>query len=286
VIGLALQGVASAETLELRSGGTLEDVEVLDRNEERLLVEHPVLGRLEIPVSEIKPPEEPEVRPGLFGTSFMEGWNKALSAGFSGSSGVTKETTINAGLELKNKTDHHRDAFIANYFYASADGERSNNEFTADHLHDFLFTDSKWIAYIGGGYKYDQFQSWDHRIVGSAGAGYDFLRDDLYVLTGRIGPGFTITRGGSDDREDFNGVAVLQGSWTIVDGIAFNAEAAYFPVLNDMPDFRTVGLAELKIAIGAIKGLSFKAGGSYEYDSQNVEERNDRKWYGSLVYDF
>ena len=90
---------------------------------------------------------------------------------------------------------------------------------------------------------------------------------------------------GSDDREDFNGVGMLKGTWSIAEGIDLNAEAAYFSVLNDVPEFRATALSEIKIAIGVVEGLSFKLGGSYEYDSQNVES-NDRKYYGNLVYDF
>ena len=56
-------------------------------------------------------------------------------------------------------------------------------------------------------------------------------------------------------------------------------------MLNDTPEFRALAESELKIAIGLIDGLSFKLGGSYEYDSQNAE-RNDRKYFGNIVYDF
>lgn len=287
MIGLALQGTASAEIVELQNGDKLEDVVVLEENERVWIVEHPVLGRLEIPASEIKPPEAEkpaEVKPGVFGTSFLEGWTKAFSAGFSGSSGVTKENNVNVDLELNNETESHRDRFIARYFFTDADGLTTKNEFLTRHIHDFLIKDSKWFTYLGGGYKYDELQSWDHRYTGSAGVGYDFLNDDRFKLTGRIGPGFTVTRDG-DDREDFNGVAMLQFSWAIMEGLGFNGETAYFPVLNDLPEFRSFAKGEFKVAIGVVEGLSFKFGGSYEYDSQNVE-RNDRKYYANIVYDF
>jgi len=285
-VGIAFHGLASAETVKLENGDKLEGVTVVEKTDEKWVLEHPVLGRIEVPASQIKPPKPPKPpKPGLFGTSFLAGWTRSASLGFSGSSGVTQENNVNASLELKNKTEHHRDEFVARYFFADANKENTNNEFEARHTHDFLFPGSKWFAFLSGNYKYDEFQAWDHRVIGAGGVGYDFLRDDTYTLSGRLGPGFTVTRGGGDDREDFNGVAALQGTWALYEGVDWSAEAGYFPVLNDMPDFRALGRTELKLAVGVIEGLSVKAGYSYEYDSQN-EESNDRKYYGALVYDF
>jgi hypothetical protein len=45
---------ANAETIELKSGDKLENVVVIERSEDRLVLEHPVLGRLEIPAIEVK----------------------------------------------------------------------------------------------------------------------------------------------------------------------------------------------------------------------------------------
>jgi putative salt-induced outer membrane protein YdiY len=295
----ALEGVAAAATIELVTGDKLEDVVIVEENELRVVVEHPTFGRLVIPARDIKVPEpeaEAAVKPGLFGTWVLRGWTKALSAGFSGSSGVTKENNVNADLQLNNETESHRDAFVARYFYADANSNKTNNEFLARHIHDFLIKNSRLFAYLGGGYKYDEFQIWDHRFTGSGGIGYDIVKNDTFKLTGRAGPGFTVTRGDGEidasgkkleaDREDFNGVAMAMGSWHIAEGLDWTAEMAYLPVLNDLPDFRAVALSEIKVAIGVVEGLSFKVGGSYEYDSQNVSERNDRKYYGNIVYEF
>lgn len=279
----AVHGVASAETVELLNGDKLEGVVILEQTEEIWVLEHPVLGRIEVPVSAIKPPE-PE-KPGLFGTSFLAGWDKALSAGFAGSSGVTDENNVNADLKFNQETTAHRDAFAAVYTLAEASGDRTKNSVSVSHQHDFLFSGSKWFAFLAGDYTWDEFQVWDHRILGAGGAGYDFLRTEKYTFSGRIGPGFTVTRGGEDDREDFNGLAGLNGKWAIREGLDFTAGATYYPALNDLPQYLAVGIAELKIAIGVIEGLGFKVGGQYAYDSQD-KDHNDRTYYGNLVYDF
>ena len=97
-IWMGVCGSALAETVELKSGEKLEGT-ILDSNDDYVEMEHAVLGRIKIPADEIKPPEEPKVKPGLFGTSFLEGWNKALSAGLSGSDGKSNE--ISANVDFK-----------------------------------------------------------------------------------------------------------------------------------------------------------------------------------------
>jgi hypothetical protein len=285
-IGLALPATARAETIELETGDKLEGVVILEKGEESWVVEHPVLGQIEIPVDQIKPPDP--VKPGLFGTSFMRGWSRSISAGFSGSSGVTSENNINADVLLTNETERHRDLFEARYYYADADKSRTNNEFDAVHVHDFLIKDSKWFSFLAGNYKYDEFQGWDHRIAGSGGLGYQLVDTERLELTGRIGPGFTVTRGGNSEqeREDFNGLLAARFTWVLFEGSDLTGSTSYLPVLNDLPEFRTLSRLEWKIPLGVIEGLSFKIGGSYEYDSQNQGTNNDRKYYGNLVYDF
>ena len=284
LVARALPAAARAETIELVTGDKLEGVTILEQNAERWIVEHPLLGRIEIPVDQIKPPKNRSR--GLFGTSLLEGWSRSVSAGFSGSSGVTKENNINADIQLGNETERHRDRFVARYYYSDANSDRTNNEFDANHLHDFLLKDTPWFVFLGGGYRYDEFQGWDHRVTGAAGLGYEFLNTERFRLNGRIGPGFTVTRGGGEDREDANGVVAAEATWVVFEGSELTGATSYFPVLNDMPDFRSISRLEWKIPLGVIEGLGFKLGGSYEYNSQNEGTNNDRKYYGNLVYEF
>ena len=143
-----LGGAAWAETIRLRNGDVLEGVEILESNDDRVVAEHPVLGRIVIPQDEIEPPaspapsEAPTVIPGLFGTSFLAGWTRALSAGLTGASGKSQNLNINADLKLESRRERHRDRFVARYFLVSEDRSLSDNEFDATHDHDFLFLDS------------------------------------------------------------------------------------------------------------------------------------------------
>ncbi len=125
-VWLVFCGSAQAETVELKSGEKLEGSIILE-TEDTVVLEHAVLGRIEIPKSEIKPPDG--VKPGVFGTTFLEGWTKSLSAGWSGSSGKSKDTNVNASFSLNRQTERFRMNYVARYFLASSAGDTTDNQF-------------------------------------------------------------------------------------------------------------------------------------------------------------
>ena len=75
---------AWAEEIQLENGDKM-DVKILSEDDDKLVVEHPQLGEMTIPKSDLKKPDPPN--PGLFGTQFMEGWARRVGFGFSGASG-------------------------------------------------------------------------------------------------------------------------------------------------------------------------------------------------------
>jgi putative salt-induced outer membrane protein YdiY len=287
--GLTLASGANAETLELKSGDTLENVVIIERSEHRVVIEHPVLGRLEIPAIEVKPEEAETVKPGIFGTNFMRGWDRSAGAGLSGSSGVTREFNLNAELNASFESDDHRAVFASRYFLSASrqNGKygNTNNDVTTSYLHDFLISDSKWFFFGNGSHRYDQVQSWTHRVQVAGGVGYDFLRNDDWTVSARIGPGYTRKSEG-ENKDEANGVAAFNATWRISDGNSISFITSYFSMLNDVPEFRSLSRLEWKIATGIIEGLGVKLGGSYEYNSSNAGDNNDRRYYGTLVYDF
>ncbi len=295
IVWLLLCGSAFAETIELENGDKIEGA-ILEKNDQVWIVEHPVLGRLEIPVDEIKPPEEENVKPGVFGTSFLKGWDKALSAGFNGSSGKSRDANINFDAHLKRETERNRMDWVARYYFSSTDKSTSDNQFDTRYVHDLLIPDAKWFPFASPHYRYDAEQNWNHRFGLDVGVGYEVLKTEKWDVLGRLGGGFAQTL--TDDRDDTSvgtdpvrsewlGLAGLRLGWAMMKGMSVSWDTAYQPNFSDLPNFRLESRAEWKVAIGYVEGLSFKLGGSYIYDGHETDKtRNDRKYYGNLVYDF
>ena len=90
-------------TVKLISGDVVTG-EVIERTADHIVIQHEIFGRLEIPNHEIS---ADTLHPGILGTRFLEGWDKNLSVGFSGSEGDTDEADVLAGITLAY-TDERR----------------------------------------------------------------------------------------------------------------------------------------------------------------------------------
>ena len=124
-----------ADEFELSNGDKIEAT-LVGENEKFILVEHPQLGRIEIPRAALKPPKPPN--PGLFGTHFLKGWSRHLGVGFSGSSGNSSDASFNASVAIATENEDYRGALNSSYFFASQNSEQTTNEFFLNYQHDFL----------------------------------------------------------------------------------------------------------------------------------------------------
>ena len=279
-VSLALPGVA--DEFELSNGDKI-DATVISENEEMILVEHPQLGRIEIPRTALKPPAPPN--PGLFGTEVLAGWNRNFGVGFSGSSGNSADASFNASLAMARATDAYRGAFTSSYFFASQNSQQTTNEFFMNYQHDFLFSESPYYVFVQGRYQYDAFQAWENRISGSGGLGYNLLTRKTFDLRGELGFGFSRSWGTEPGWRP-EGVVGLTASWTPIPGQSVQADLTYYPDFDNFSQYRILANAAYAVAIAQLDGLSLKLGVKNEYDSAQPGENNNLKYYGNLVYDF
>ncbi len=281
-------GTAHSAKVELKSGESFEG-EIVEENEEQIVLQHPVLGRLVIPRGEVKPPEEPKVEPGLFGTPILRGWQRVVGLGFSGSTGDSEQAAFNTTLRLEEETDSFRGLFRAAYFYGTNQGETETNYLLSDYQHDFLFGGSRLFVFAKALYNYDQFQQWEHRVGGNAGIGYSFIKNDTLDFRGEIGAGVVHEFGEIDETKP-EGVFGLILVWNVAEGQKFNARSTYYPNWNELPEFRLLSTASYEISLAFIQGLSFSIGLSSEYndavDESEGFNKHNLRYLGNLNYEF
>lgn len=298
VLAAMLAGTAAwADTIELESGDKLE-VEVIEETEESLVVEHPVFGRMEVPKSTLKKEEPPN--PGLFGTSLLRGWERAVDFGFNGSSGNSDSIGINAGLRLGGEGDWYRSRFRAQYFYAKqrliteTDKAKTTNNAFADYRHDFLvFGESPFFLWGNVRYDYDEFQDFENRFAGQAGAGYEIFNNDTILWLWTAGLGFNYSGGVIDDTigEFVTGTDLR---WNIVKGQAVKADTYYYADIERWSDFRLISNLLYEISLGWVDGLALNAGLKNEYRNEVTSpvapnlrnENNNLQYFGGLTYNF
>ena len=296
-----------ADEIQLENGDKM-DVKILSEDDDKLVVEHPQLGEMTIPKSDLKKPDPPN--PGLFGTKFMEGWARSVGFGFSGASGNSDDASVNGSLAFSNSTKSYRSNFQARYFYSSQQGVANTNSFTGTYNHDFLFGESPLYIFALARYQFDEYQVWRNRIGANAGVGYEFLRGVNYLVSTQLGFGVAYTTGSDDDNNGVieqretrpEGVVGLVGSWKPFKGHELSADITYYPDFADLPRFRLLANAAYQIALAPIDGLALKFGVQNEYDSgintslpvpgsppapnQRFQKKNNLKYSGNLVYEF
>ncbi len=302
LIALSLcASLASAATIHLKNGDTLNAPIIAETNESVTLL-HDSLGSVTINRSQIseilaekkagapqadtlksEEPAKPEDQ-GLLASGFMKDWSRELDIGLSGAEGNSQKFNLHAGFGADYSDDEDVWKFRTAYDSAQSDNETSQNQFFADLQKDWLRPDSPWFIYAQGRYDWDEFKDWDYRISGSGGVGYQFLKNDTWLVKGKAGLGGNQTFGGNDEKFSPEAILGLDADWKISDKESLSMGTTFYPNLRDSGEFRNISTFDWKISMDAALGI--KIGLSNEYDSEAIGDtkENDFKYNASLVW--
>lgn len=299
---------------------------LIQRTADLVILEHPILGRLEIPAGEGRtlrplheepapltekkaapvqtPPHvtpqaaETDVPPPAVTAPATPRWKSHFELGFNGTAGVTENTNLRIALNTAFKQDTRSLTFDSNYFLRTSNGDRSDNKATAGALAQWEVPASRWSYFAQGRYDFDEFQSWEHRVTAGGGVGY-LLADvtglddaghpvDVLTLTGRVGLGGRKEFGSLNEDLQPEGIIGAGLIWHISQKQHLSTQLTFFPNLDDSGEFRAVTKAQWWLKLDAVKGLSFKLGLDFEHQSQTDPDvsPNDVTVYVTLVLDF
>jgi hypothetical protein len=281
IAGIFMGFEARAETFELANGDKVSG-EVLESDAERIVLSHPVFGRLEIPLAQIvSAPEDT----GVFGSGFLVGWTRRIGLGFSGSEGNSEKAAVNTDLTLSYEDDHKRWLFNAAYFFGSSEGTTDTSRAFVNLERDWKLEESAFYFFARGGYDFDDFRGFKHRVAGNGGVGYWWLRWEHWKLGNRLGAGASYQW---QDESQFRPEAVLglDSVWTIAKGHTFEIHGDVFPDLSDLFEYRTRTAADWNIALGETTGLGLAVGAIHEYVSDTDLEKHDVTYRGLVTYGF
>ena len=195
----------SADVITLLGGDDIT-ADVVERHDDRIVIEHEALGRLEIPRVRIvsidtdveqekeaaEAAREPVVAtPGPAAPSQepKPRWKSSFTLGGSGSFGNTDTQNLTTSLSSKLDQGAQVTKVDLNYYLDLSNGDRTDNRFNANIVHDWLMPESPWLYFVQSRYDYDQFQSWEHRLSAHAGLGYRWVDTEVHVVSLRIGVG-------------------------------------------------------------------------------------------------
>ncbi|MEN8179227.1 MAG: DUF481 domain-containing protein [Pseudomonadota bacterium] len=223
---------------------------------------------------------------GLLSTGLLQGWKRELDIGINGSSGNSESLSAHAGFKADYEDSEDVWKFRTAYDNASSDGEESRNQFFADLEKDWLWTDSAWFAFAQGRYDWDEYKDWDHRIALSAGPGYQFVKNKIWDISGRMGLGVNKTYGDADEDLTPEALLGMHVGWTISERESIDFNTTFYPSLENGGEYRNITTFDWKMKIEESGKLAMKVGLSNEYDSEATGdvEKNDFKYYFALVW--
>ncbi len=271
--------VASADRVQLEDGDVLRGT-VVEQTDAKIVLEHNVLGRLEIPRGQIKDldiEEKKDVK-----------WDSHVNLAFNGAAGNTEESSLRIGARSRRRAPGTRLRLDAAYHISTSESIIDNNKLTVGIENDWLLRESRWFVFADGRFEYDQLESWRQLLASHVGPGYDIIDKDGFHLDARGGVGPRKEWGSEDDDWEPEGLFGLRFDWEITRRQSFDASAAFLPVLADFGNYRTRSAAHWAVRIFNDLDLSVTAGATHEYQSEidPGKDHNDLRFFTGLQFDF
>ncbi len=310
--------IALADEIVLTSGEKLQ-CQVVEQTTSLVIVDHQILGRLEIPAENVQevltdlevvasePQPEPKAeikkKPGQPLPKKEEEkpephWRSKIEFGFGGADGNTEDANATFAFNSTIDRGYDKYSFDSRYSIRTSRGDRSENKLTAGLLAQWPLPDSRFNYFAQGRYDSDEFQSWDARITGGSGIGYHLIdynkvndsgkNIDTFDLNVKAGLGFLREFGSENERVQPEGILGTNLAWQITPRQKFEGSSTYYPNFDESGEFRIVSNAQWILDLDTLDGLSLKIGLLHEYQSQVDEgiEHSDISIYGALVLEF
>jgi putative salt-induced outer membrane protein YdiY len=213
-------------------------------------------------------------------------WDGGVEVGLTGTEGNSQTLSFAVGANMKRKTEVSNSLVQLNYVKASANSvETANNAFLKGR-YEWLLGDSPWKPFVNGTLEYDEFRSFDLRLAGNGGIGYQLLDSEASQLTGRFGGGVSHELGGPDDSYVPEAVYGLDFEFKMTARQKVSGQTNYYPSWEDYTDYRIVTVVNWSILLDEATNLSLKLTGNDRYDSTpHGGKPNDLNYAMMLVWE-
>lgn len=198
-------------------------------------------------------------------------WNQSINVSLGLQRGQKDSADYYSSYHADITKNEHKVEVDLNYRRAESDGERTANRFASKWGNTWYQSDSNWDIFTTLQFDWAEFQSWDQRIVGDVGVGYELIKQqrgaEAFTLSVRFGTG--LRKEFQSDNDDWIPEGLLGASvvWKISDKQAFTADTTWYPDYEDVSNYRLVTNASWNIEMDSLKNLQFSVGLHHEYDS-------------------
>jgi putative salt-induced outer membrane protein YdiY len=219
---------------------------------------------------------------------FFSGWKGNVELGANGSAGNSENLSIRGGIGGKRVTEHMETTAKLDYGYANNDGKKTKSRGQFEARNDWFLKDSKWSIFALGRIEYDELQDWDWRLSAFVGPGYTFIKNEKYLLRGRVGAGVTKEIGGSRNELIPEGLVGADFDWQITKNTKFFSTAEVYPSLQDFSEYRALARAGIEVLLDESAKLTLKLGVEDRYQSEPgpSKKKNDVDYFAVISWNF
>jgi len=233
--------------------------------------------------SESAPLETEVTRWYQYPSVWAKGWDSHAEFGLDGSDGNANTLAMQAGLELKRKTDRYTLGMDINYRQASNRNitTEQNGRFNVNF--DRLLGDTSWSAFAKHGMEWDKFKPFDLRLNLNGGVGYYWVRSDTSTFATRFGAGASREIGAPMDDWIPEAVFGMEAERQLTSRQKLKGKFDYFPAWENFGDYRLVSDVSWEILLDGSENLSLKLAATDRYDSTPQGAKPNDVYYSLLL---
>ena len=174
------------------------------------------------------------------------------------------------------------------YFFKVVDGGTTDNNLLVTSTYDRrLVSNPRVLWFVKGQGQMAPLESYEQRLSGWGGLGYEFLTAPPAKVLGKIGAGYTY-EWGTENQGDAQLYAEIQWEWQITASQALVGSFWITPDFADFANYLFLARSEWTMKLPDIPGLSLLGGVRWQYQSR-VEPptalQNDIRVYAGLRYE-
>jgi len=141
-------------------------------------------------------------------------------------------------------------------------------------------------VFAEGEAEFDQIRDEDARLRGTLGLTYQFIRDEMTDLSGRVGLGGSYDIGGGDETFEPEALLALSYSRTLTERQTLRLSGEVFPLLDDTGEFRANARGAWEIALNEDKTMTLRLGGENRFDSTRTDDQNVIDYFAEIQWSF
>ena len=233
--------------------------------------------------SEPAPLETEVTRWYQYPRAWGKGWDSHVEFGLDGSDGNANTLAMQAGLELKRKTERYTLGMDINYRQASSRNTTTEQNGRFNVNFDRLLGDTSWSAFAKHGMEWDKFKPFDLRLNLNGGFGYYWLRSDTSTLATRFGAGASREIGAPMDDWIPEAVFGMEAERQLTSRQKLKGKFDYFPAWENFGDYRLVSDVSWEILLDGSENLSLKLAATDRYDSTPQGAKPNDVYYSLLL---